>query len=744
MKESPIYKKLLGNELPFADRLRNIMMLAGALVMLGAALISAIEGMGLFTVLLTLAVDVICLFALFLTNWTRYKEAGLHLFLFAECICIMPLMHFVGGGTYSGMPEWEILGTVFIWVLATGKSKYAFVGLYFAVISFAYHMEMRFPELVFSIPTRLMQIIDSFFTFVFVSVCIGMLVILERRANSRHNKELEESKATAEIAMRKYETASAAKSDFLSRMSHEIRTPINAIMGMNEMILREAKDEEILEYASSSESAAHSLLSLINEVLDMCKIDEDDLTLEPVEYSMSSLLNDCYNLVEEDSKKKNIGLSFRNNPYIPARLYGDEVKLRRIITNLLTNAVKFTTVGEVVASIDFVHVDDNHLDLKIDVSDTGIGIKDEDKPKVFERFSKFNAKDTQNIEGTGIGLNVVQAYVNLMGGTISFESEYGKGSTFSVSIIQEIVDSTPLGSLSELRTKDVHEHSYSALFKAPTASVLSVDDVKMNHDVLKALLKKTEVKVDTAYSGIEAINLVKAGNYDLILMDHMMPEMDGIEAFHEIQKIPEKGAIPCLVLTANALTGVEEEYLKEGFSGYLSKPIKPEDLEKALAKFLPEDKVEYLEDETVIIESDKSAKEPEMSEKTIDDLTEDVFRGKSFIDLDYGLECCAGMLDLYAQAVLGFVGSDNKLDVLDEYFEAKDWDNYRVNIHAVKSSALLLGIRELSEHAKSLEYAIKEGSPEYVLLHHKEVMEEYLDITSELNSIMDEYNVKAE
>lgn len=745
MKEWRIYKKLLGKELPFRDRLRNIMILAGMLVLLGATLITILEGLGLFSALLTFSVVVVSGASLFISNYTKHKELGVNLFLVVCCMIIMPLMHFAGGGTYSGMPEWEIFGAVFIWVLARGKHRYIIGAVYLLTVSACYYIENKYPSMVMMIPERSMQILDSQVTFISVSVCIGILIFMERRVNDNHQAELERSKSEVEEAMKKFELASAAKSDFLSRMSHEIRTPINAIMGMNEMILRECKDNSVLEYASSAKSASHSLLALVNEVLDMCKIEEKNFSLEPVEYTMSSLLNDCYNIVEEDAKKKNINLSIRNNPYLPERLLGDEVKIRRIITNLLSNAVKYTTVGEVVASFDFVHTDSNHLELKIEVKDSGIGIKDEDKEHVFERFSRFNIKETQNIEGTGIGLSIVKAYVDLMQGQISFESEYHKGSTFYVSIPQEIADSSPMGALYDsLRTKDASEHSYNCLFTAKTAKVLSVDDVKMNHDVIKALLKKTEVQVDTAYSGLEAINLVRAGDYDLILMDHMMPEMDGIEAFHEIRKLQGKEQIPCLVLTANAITGVEEEYLKEGFSGYLSKPVKPEDLEKAMAKFLPQDKVEYSEEKVLVIEKNEPEKELEMSEKTMDDLTEEVFRKKSFIDLDYGLECCAGMLDLYAQAALGFVGRDNKLDVLEEYFEAKDWDNYRVNIHAVKSSSLLLGIKELSEHAKSLEMAIKEGNPEYVLLHHKEVMEEYLDISSELNAIMEEYNVVAE
>lgn len=381
-----------------------------------------------------------------------------------------------------------------------------------------------------------------------------------------------------EAARREADIANNSKSDFLANMSHEIRTPINGILGMDTMILRECNDPQIQEYAQNIRIAGNGLLSIINDILDLSKIESGKMELIPVEYKLFNVMNACYQMVKMRAEEKGLKLCFSNNPSIPQAFVGDEVRIRQIINNLISNAIKYSNEGEVIMNIDFEEADGNNdnLMLIIKVSDTGIGIKDEDKQKLFEAFSRLEQSRNRNIEGTGLGLRITKQLVTMMGGTIEFESEYGKGTTFTVRIKQDIANKTPMGDFEHALNKQLYvNNEREEEYVAPDLTILVVDDVKMNIIVFKGLLKDTKIKIDAAASGSECLEKVKTAKYDLIFMDHLMPEMDGIETFHKIQSMPDcpNKETPVIILTANALVNAKEMYLNEGFNGYLTKPI---------------------------------------------------------------------------------------------------------------------------------------------------------------------------
>ncbi|MCR5685687.1 MAG: response regulator [Lachnospiraceae bacterium] len=386
--------------------------------------------------------------------------------------------------------------------------------------------------------------------------------------------------------------ANRAKSIFLANMSHEIRTPLNAVLGMNEMILRESKDPQLISYARNIRTSGNSLLHLINDILDFSRIEARKMDILPSQYNPHDLLRECYDNFEKSAAGKGLSFKIECNTNIPKSLTGDYRHILQILSNLVSNAVKYTKTGSVIISMGILEAsarDRKRVTLMLTVTDTGIGIAREDIPQLFNSFQRVNEKENATIQGTGLGLAIAKELVELMGGSIRVDSILGKGSRFTISVPQLVADPTPIG---EFR-KDIleEEKAYHESFRAPDAHVLVVDDVDVNIVVICELLKKTEIQVDTASSGDEAIAMCTVRKYDLILLDHRMPNKDGIETFHEIRQDGQNTDTPVIMLTANALSGAAEEYQKEGFIDYLTKPIDSKALEQSLAKYLPKEKV---------------------------------------------------------------------------------------------------------------------------------------------------------
>lgn len=416
-----------------------------------------------------------------------------------------------------------------------------------------------------------------------IALCIG-LVILLITAGLKTVRDMFDIEKEKQLAV----AASESKAQFLANMSHEIRTPINTVIGMNEMILRENKDENIDEYAYSIKSASHMLLSLVNDVLDFSKIEAGKLQIVEEKYYTALMLKDVVLGIQIRAEQKNLMLKLDIDESVPAVLKGDEVRIKQILYNLLSNAIKYTERGVVTFSVKGVHSENGFI-LSLSVKDTGIGIKKEDMDKLFASFQRLELSKNRYIEGTGLGLNITQRLVDIMNGTIEVQSEYGKGSCFTVQIPQQVVASAPMGSIEQKhKAAQMEKTSSESTIHIPDARILVVDDTKMNLNVLKVLLKRTAAQLDFAQSGTECLEKTKGKKYDLILMDHMMPEPDGIQTLHMIieDALNVNKETPIIVLTANAIEGMKEQYMNEGFADYLAKPVEPDKLENVLIKFL--------------------------------------------------------------------------------------------------------------------------------------------------------------
>lgn len=428
----------------------------------------------------------------------------------------------------------------------------------------------------------------------------ALVVVLGSIAARRSRKQLdaeEELIRKAEIADR----SNQLKTIFLSSMSHEIRTPINSVLGMNEMIERESKEENILSYSKNIESAGNMLLAIVNNILDFSKLESGDISLMDKPYQTASLMNDLAEYLRDRIKEKKLSAFIDIDENIPSYLSGDQTRLRQVILNLLSNALKYTERGGITFSAKGRKLSEDKYLLSVTVSDTGVGIDKKELEKLFASFEKSESSVEGHIQGTGLGLTIVKGLVEAMGGTISIESEPQKGSTFTVEIPQGISDSRPAGPIAKEPEKSEEEKDKlkkQPLFEAPDAHILAVDDNDINLAVLSALLKRTKINIDTALGGAEAIEMSKEKKYDLIFMDHMMPDPDGIETLHRIQNDtgnPNQNT-PEVALTANAIAGAEKMYIDEGFAAYLTKPVNPQKIEKLIKDFLPAEKIKVLND----------------------------------------------------------------------------------------------------------------------------------------------------
>ena len=549
--------------------------------------------------------------------------------------------------------------------------------------------------------------------------------IQEKTLHEQQSRQLAESERLA----------NQAKSRFLAQMSHEIRTPINAVLGMNEMILHKAKDEEILDYSRNINTAGNTLLVLINSILDFSKIEEGKMEIVPVTYDTRNLINNIISSVEERARSKKLDLIIDVDKNLPMRMVGDDVRLAQVAANLMTNAVKYTEKGHVRFIIREEKKIGRDIDLYVAVEDTGIGIRKEDLPKLFESFSRLDQEKNHSIEGTGLGMPIVTSLLKMMGSEIKIESEYGSGSTFYFVIRQKIFDPTPIGDFTRTASTGGVSHE-SLLPHADRARVLVVDDNEMNLKVAKNLLGLFGINADLCSSGFDAIDMVKREQYQLILLDHMMPKLDGKET---LERMKAENLIyddtKVVALTANAINGAKEDYLNSGFDDYLSKPIEMDDLKKVLQKWLPDEVIKADEPE----ESDDEVLEFAPDAEADEDAKED--GGTSFIDLlkekgfdtGKGISYCAGDTDFYKEMLTDYVNDyAEKKSELDKCFDSEDWHDFEIKVHALKSVSKTIGAIPLSEAAFELEKAAKENGADYIKQKYKSFMDDYASVTDDI------------
>lgn len=665
-------------------------------------------------------------------------------------ICVITFTYYAFSGATGG--------TTIIWTLLAplgigyfGNALYGiYCGVYFELLLIA----------IFYTPVRHMLEghYSRFFMDRFPVLYLLNLILVSLCLINYHLSVLKLTESARELLKSKVEAdrANRGKSDFLSNMSHEIRTPINAVLGMNEMILREslkaskqppidgesAKQifSDISKYAGNIESAGNNLLYLINDILDFSKIESGKMQLIETNYKLSSVLNDVSNMIFFKAKEKGLEFFVDVDKDIPDGLHGDEVRVRQIIINLLNNAVKYTKHGHIKLNVGCDESDATYekkaICLAISVTDTGIGIKNEDIGKLFNKFERVDLEQNSTVEGTGLGLAITKNLLEMMGGDIKVTSIYNEGSTFTIRLPQIVVSEEPVGDFRKKFNESIDKMDiYTESFHAPDAHILIVDDTKMNLYVVEGLLKNTDIKIDTAISGAESIELARKTKYDVILMDQRMPGMNGTEALHIIKKENTINKdTPFICLTADAISGAKERYMASGFEDYLTKPIDYAALEKMLINYLPKEKVLL----------NRSASADKEAKATVLPAEYDLLK-ENGIDSSIGLKYCNNDWDFYKSILNDFVISyRQRSEKLEKLYEEKNWNDYGTIVHSLKSASKTIGEIKLSEISRALEKAADEQDTDFISNNHDQMIQMYCDTVGSIMTVFDDFSSESD
>ena len=613
------------------------------------------------------------------------------------------------------------------------------------------------------------SILINLIVFVLISVFYLFGYRKERKISARveEMKEIERKKdyeaQVLKLEKSAADSANKAKSHFLADMSHEIRTPINAILGMNEMILHESKEEETREYAANIKSAGNTLLSIINSILDFSKIEDGRMSLVPVEFELETLVNGLVNSISERAKAKELEVRVEIDETLPSKLIGDDVRISQVIMNLLTNAVKYTEKGYVLLSMKNLGAAEGRCKILVAVRDTGIGIRKEDINKLSISFERIDEKKNRHIEGTGLGISIVTRLLIMMGSGLKVESEYGTGSVFSFELPIEVADAAPIGQYNVEARGETGMLGDKVTVFAPKAKILLTDDNEMNCKVAAKLMRLFGIRPEVCHSGRETLDRMKeakeqGASYDALFLDHMMPEMDGIETLQALKAADLVGRTKVIALTANAVVGAKEQYLAAGFDDYLAKPVRIPELDQMLRKCLPEELLEEPE-ETILDEQtvpDGQSKAPGTGMATADEVSAGAAdkAGASETDakqydgrlgqlqsiglnVEDGLTYCADDEEFYMEILQEYVDSaPEKKEKLTEFLRDGNLKDYRVVVHSVKSASKTIGAQGLFEKALELEYAAGDGKQEFVTEHHPPLMEEYHALVEAISHVL--------
>lgn len=538
-----------------------------------------------------------------------------------------------------------------------------------------------------------------------------------------------------EEAIKEADQASQAKSTFLANMSHEIRTPMNVIIGFSELVLKKELDSQVREYVQDIKASSENLLAIINDILDISKIESGKMELVCTDYYVASLFNDVYVIIQAQAKKKGLDFQMKIAPDVPNKLYGDKIRIRGVLINLLNNAVKYTKQGKVSLDVTVLKWEDDIATLQFKVSDTGVGIKKEEQDRLFESFSQVDRKVHYGEEGTGLGLAIAKGYVMLMEGDITVDSVYGEGSVFTAVIKQKVLDAAPLDKSYD-GEKDATDNYSLGDLKVSGVHVLVVDDNEVNLKVAGYSLQYYGFTVDTALSGKEAIELCRKNRYLMIFMDQMMPEMDGIETMKQIRRLDSyydvNGVCKIIVLTANAVGGVRNQLMQEGFDEYIGKPMNYKQLERIMLRFLPKENIHMQKTQPEKEpETDTNAKEQEKLKEMLPQ-----------VEIQKGIANCGGKLADYLN-VLQVIYKEGKkrLEELQTLKEQGKYSDYTIKIHALKGTSLNIGADQIAEMARKQERAGKEGDNRYINVHIEEFKQEYQVLLDNIKAVLMQYQM---
>ena len=652
-------KDIDDQKLPIRTRLFKLIMLVGLSLLIFLSALDALIGNRMREAYMLLAGAILLIVVIVFTDKFLKIDTAIRIIGAVLNFCIFPVCFFYGGGLMGGSPFWIVMCIFYASIMMYGRERKVFVVLTMVIAAISYWVAYSYP---YSIVHHGMEVayVDSLASGICLSALISLMLYFQHNAFQKERRLSEEQQ-------KKILEMSESQNKFFSSMSHEIRTPINTIIGLNEMTLRENISEEVAENSMHIQAAPKILLSLINDILDMSKIESGNMSIVRISYNVADMLSEIVNMIWVRAQEKGLEFHVDVDSRIPAQLMGDDVRIKQILVNILNNAVKYTDEGSVTFTVQCDWHTNTKANITYIISDTGSGIKKESIPYLFSAFKRVDEGATRYIEGTGLGLSIVKQLVDLMGGEVTVNSIYTKGSTFTVSLPQDVVDSEEIGEIDLSKHRSTERVHYKQRLEAPNARVLVVDDNDMNLLVADKLLRHTKVMVETAESGAECLHKALQLHYDLIFMDHLMPEMDGVECLHQLRA--QNGGLnldtPVIVLTANAGTDMVAMYRREGFDECILKPVTGEVLEDALINYLPKEKVNVVADEAIVKAEERAAHRHTrkrsiiITTESVCDLPQEILKQKQIevipFDINIGKGSFMDGVEIYAEGVMPYL-----------------------------------------------------------------------------------------